>query len=82
MMGPHELESLKYYNDVLELLSDRWITGGNLYALIHEDHPEAKVSAMRVGISHVLHRMKEKGMVECKCDPNWRVGYKWRLKMT
>lgn len=69
---------LKYYNDILMILSDRWISSREINELIHEDHPEAgaylKRSTMRT-----LRRMQEEGMVEVR-ESMGGEGYKWRLR--
>ena len=70
--------SLKYYNDILMLLSDKWISSKEINDVIKEDHPEAGVYVKR-STSRCLRRMEAEGMVQVR-ETGGGTGHKWRLK--
>jgi len=70
---------LKYFNDILTLLSDKWISSKKINMVLKEDYPKIRNIGMQV--RETLGRMLEEGMVECDDRKSGGEGYKWRLKM-
>lgn len=71
----------KYEDVVLATLNDEWMFGSELARIVKDKKPGASYQSIKVSVNTILHRLEREDRVECNCDDEWRLGYKWRLKV-